>query len=80
MSYDPKSRKWIIVINNPLEKGFTHNVIIAILQLLSLAYWCLADEVSSTGTYHTHIFILSTSNVRFSTLKDKFPGAHLEKA
>lgn len=43
-------------------------------------YFCLADEISSTGTYHIHLFIYSSSPIRFSTLKDRFPIAHIEKA
>lgn len=40
----------------------------------------MADEVAATGTYHTHIFLYAPSPVRFSTLKNRFPTAHLEKA
>lgn len=42
----------------------------------------MADEIGADEhTLHTHLFLnLSPSNCRFSTLKSKFPGAHIEKA
>ncbi len=40
----------------------------------------MADEIATTGTYHTHIFIYSSSPIRFSTIKDRLPVAHIEKA
>ena len=42
-------------------------------------YFCLADEISTNGTPHTHIFIYSNSPIRFNTLKGRFPTAHIEK-
>lgn len=47
-----------------------------------MAYWCMADEIGEEEkTSLTHLFInLPPSNCRFSTLKNKFPGAHIEKA
>ena len=40
----------------------------------------MADETATTGTFHTHIFIYSKSPIRFSTVKNRFPTAHIEKA
>ena len=40
----------------------------------------MADEISTTGTYHTHIILLAPSPIRFSTIKNRFPTAHIEKA
>lgn len=47
-----------------------------------MCYWCMADEIGNgEHTHHTHLFInLAPSNCRFSTLKSKFPGVHIEKA
>lgn len=74
-----QSRKWQLTINNPLEKGYTHEVIKHnILTLKSLRYYCLSDEVAKI--HHTHIYILFRSPVRFSTLKRLFPEVHLEKS
>ena len=76
---DTQCRKWQITINNPLDKGFTHTKITEELQALkSLVYYCMADE--SGQTHHTHIFCAFSSAVRFSTLKARFPEAHLEAA
>ena len=70
MQNDVRSRKWLITINNPSEKGFNHNAIKAQLQLFkNCIYWCMSDEVGKEGdTYHTHIFICCSGAVRFSTL------------
>ncbi len=38
----------------------------------------MSDEIAST--HHTHIYIHCTSPVRFRTLKNKFPTAHIELA
>ena len=82
MSYakDTQSRKWMLVINNPEEHGLTIEMIIELLNLFHPDYFCLAAEISSTGTYHIHIFLYSTSPIRFSTVKNRFPTAHIEPA
>lgn len=81
MEKDTRSRKWQITINNPAGKGYTHEAIKAILHgLKGLTYWCMADEVGENGTYHTHIYICSNGAVRFSTLQNRFNGAHMEMA
>jgi cell division protein FtsA len=43
-------------------------------------YFCMADEIAQTGTYHTHIFMYSKSPIRFTTLKNRIPVAHIEKS
>lgn len=80
MANNSQSRKWALVINNPEKVGFTHEIIIEKLMQFVPTYFCLADEISDTGTYHTHVFLYSESPIRFSTLKNRFPIAHLEKA
>lgn len=80
---DPASRKWQLTFNNPQEHGWTHDKIKEVLSTFpAMAYWCMADEKGlEEETPHTHLFInLAPSNCRFSTLKNKFPGAHIEKA
>lgn len=79
MTRDSQSRKWQITINNPLEKGYTHEKIKEELsKLKSVLYYCMADEAGQT--HHTHIYVVFSSAVRFSTLKNKFKEAHLEIA
>ena len=49
---DTRSRKWQLTINNPIEKGFTHDKIKEILsEFSSLVYWCMSDEVGESGTF-----------------------------
>ena len=79
MGKDTQSRKWQLTINNPVEKGYTHDFIKSILSgLTSVIYWCMADEVGEQGTYHTHIYLQGRSAIRFSTLKRLFEPAHFE--
>lgn len=80
MANNAKSRKWSLVINNPLEAGLDHAAISELLHLFSPAYYCMADEIATTGTYHTHLFFYAPSAARFSTIKNRFPVAHIEKA
>ncbi|BAK43300.1 hypothetical protein [Eggerthella sp. YY7918] len=78
---DVQSRKWFFTFNNPAEHGDTHESVAGRFSELSLAYWCLGDEIGAeTGTYHTHGFIYSPSPIRFTRLKKLFPFAHIEKA
>ena len=80
MSYskDTQSRKWTLVINNPEEHGFTTERIIELLHLFNPDYFCMAEEIASSGTHHIHIFLYSHSPIRFGTVKNRFPTAHIE--
>lgn len=80
MSKNPKScRKWTLIINNPIEKGFSHEYIKSCLsQIKNIEYWCMCDEIGENGTYHTHIFLYRKGPVLFSTLKNLFPPAHIK--
>lgn len=79
---DTQSRKWQITINNPLDKGLTHDMIKEkISEMKSISYYCMADEVGGkTQTHHTHLYIYSSSAIRFSTIKRRFEAAHIELA
>lgn len=78
---DMQARKWQITLNNPADRGLTHEEIIKNLKdLKSIKYYCLADEIGlETGTPHTHIFVYC-SRLRFSTIKRMFPEGHIEQA
>ncbi len=81
MDKDTRSRKWQITINNPVEKGFTHERIKELLEeFTSLVYWCMSDEIGENGTYHTHIYMALSNASRFSTIQSKFEGGHFEMA
>lgn len=81
MAQDSQSRKYQITINNPLEKGLTHEEIKRRLgEMRSVIYFCLADEVGEEGTPHTHLYFVAKNPVRFGTVKRKFDTAHIEAA
>jgi len=82
MESNSQSRKWLITINQPLEKGYSHDKIKEILTgFKSLIYWCMSDEIGSEGQkFHTHIYIAFSSAVRFSTIKKNFEGGHFDIA
>lgn len=81
MAQNPQSRKWQITINNPDDKDFNHERIKEELnKLKSIIYWCFADEIGEEKTPHTHIYLVCSSPVRFSTLKNLFEAAHFERA
>ena len=75
-----KSRKYLLTINNPVDKGYTHNRINDIMSLFKYEYYCLCDEVGENGTPHTHIYFYCTNAVYFDTVKKRFPEAHIDKA
>lgn len=75
-----KSRKFLLVINNPEEHGLTEEIIKDIIASLNPDYACYSYEIGEQGTLHIHIFVYRKSTIRFSTLKKKFPTAHIESA
>lgn len=68
-----------LTINAPVEKGWTHEHILDVFRnnFKTLVYICMADEQGSM--YHTHIFVVFASRVRFSMVKRYFEEAHIEK-
>ena len=81
MARGKSSRKWQVTINNPTEHGFSHEVLKNILrECTSALYWCMCDEIGESGTPHTHIYIVFKNGVMFSTMQQRFYGAHLEMA
>ena len=79
---DMQRNAFQLTLNNPIEKGYDHHKIkeILITEFTTLRYFCMADEVGTTGTYHTHIYVYFNSRVRFSKVKKAFPEAHIEVA
>lgn len=72
-----QGRKCQLTINNPNEKGWSHEKIKEVLWLSpSIKYLCMADEQGQT--FHTHIFFAASSPIRFKTIKNRFPDAHIE--
>lgn len=79
---DTQHRAWLITINNPEDKGYTHENIKQKLDTLrTIDYMCMCNEIGGeTQTYHTHIYIHCTSGMRFSTIKNLFNEAHIDFA
>lgn len=75
---DKQSYMYQLTINNPIEKGYTHeNIKSKIIEnFKTITYFCMADEMGAT--FHTHIFVVFTSRVRWSMIKRYFPEAHIE--
>ena len=81
---DSQARNWLLTLNNPLapEHGYNHEYIIDVLtnKLKSIIYFNLADEVGiEEKTPHTHVYLVSKSPLRFSTIKKHFPKGRIEK-
>ena len=68
-----------LTINAPLEKGYSHEHIVEIIRsnFKTVIYFCMADEQGTM--FHTHIFIVFSSRVRFSMVKRYFSEAHIER-
>ncbi len=73
---------YLLTINNPKEYGFTHEVIkeTIIKGFSTITYFCMADEIGEQGTPHTHIYLVFSSRVRWSTVKKHFEVAHIDEA
>lgn len=76
-----KARKYQLTFNNPVQHGFTHAVIKTTLASFpGIQYWCMCDEIGEQGTPHTHLYLYSPNAILFSTLQQRFMGAHMETA
>lgn len=80
MNEQGMSRKWLLTINNPVEKGYTHDKLIEIMeQFKGVTYYCMSDEIGlETKTYHTHLFMYAPNGVRFSTIQKRIPNCHID--
>ena len=69
---DSMHRKYMITINDPFEKGYTHDFINNTLQtkFKSILYYCFAEEKGSR--HHIHIYTVFKNPVRFSQIKKVF--------
>lgn len=57
MAREAAYRKYQLTINNPLEHGFSHEVIKQILgEFKSFIYGCLGDEIGAQP--HTHVYVV----------------------
>jgi hypothetical protein len=76
--YDKQQKNFFLTLNNPLEYGYTHDVIIDAIhaKFKNTLYWCMCDEQGST--YHTHIYILLSKKKRWSAVQNAFKHSHIE--
>ena len=78
---EKKSRKYQLTFNNPNAHGFSHEVIkTTLVSFPGIQYWCMCDEIGEQGTPHTHLYLYSPNAILFSTLQQRFMGAHIEAA
>lgn len=78
---DSQAREYQLTINNPEEKDMGHEEIKKILYSFpTIMYWCLCDEIGEQKTPHTHVYLKVRNPIKFSTMKNKFPTAHIEKS
>ena len=78
----PRSRKWLVTINNPIEHGFDHSRIKAsVLDFPSLVYWCLCDEQGDEcETLHTHVYFVTENQLSHTQVDARFPSFHRDIA
>lgn len=76
-----QGRKWQLTINNPDQYSMSPEIIKQkVFTFNSILYFCFAYEIGlETKTKHVHIYLASDVPIRFSTLKKRFPSAHIER-
>lgn len=76
-----QSRRWNITINNPEEHSLSIEQLKKGLRLFQYKYFCFSKEIGEkTQTEHFHIYLETGGGLRFSTIKNRFPYAHIEMA
>lgn len=81
MPRKPSKRKFLLTINNPVDHGYTHERLQAILsEFPGVLYWCMCDEVGEQGTPHTHVYVAFKNSVMLETMIKRFYGAHIDPA
>ncbi len=72
-------RKYLLTFNNPADHGYSHEVIKTTLGTFSsCTYWCMCDEIGEQQTPHTHLFAAFKNPVEFTTMQQRFYGAHID--
>lgn len=77
----PESREYQLTIDNPKDHNFDLEKIKDIIHKgAKYRYFCMSAEQTKEGMYHIHFYIVFTNNVRWNTMKNKFPPAHIENS
>ena len=82
MDKDSQMRRVLFTINNPDEKGISAEEISRRLNtgVKNVEYFCFSKEIGEEEhTPHYHIYAVFKHPKRFSTLKNLFPEAHIDR-
>ena len=79
---DTRHRAYLLTINDPKNKeGCSHEELKEKIMLFNPIYYAMADEIGlKSKLYHTHIYFVANSGMRFSTVKARFPYARIDPA
>lgn len=69
-------RKYLLTIQHPVDNGYTYEMIKDIMASMKVDYFCMSDEIATTGTMHTHVFLWRRNGIRARTIQNKFSGVH----
>lgn len=77
-----RHRAFLLTINDPKTKeGCSHEELKEKIMLFNPLYYAMADEIGlESKLYHTHVYFIANSGMRFSTVKTRFPFAHIDPA
>lgn len=77
-----ESRAWLLTFNNPEEHAISLDILQEILENPKSAktrYWCMSEEIGlNEHTPHIHLYVHFQNPVAFTTIKNKFPSAHID--
>ncbi len=82
MDKDSQMRRVLFTINNPDAHNITEEEITKRLTtgITGIIYFCLSKEIGGKGHIpHYHIYAVFKNPKRFSTLKNLFPEAHIDR-
>ena len=75
---DIQRNKYFLTINSPDHYGYSHEKIKEISSgFKTFQYAAVVDEKGSN--LHTHVLLVFESRVRWSTIQDRFPHAHIDE-
>lgn len=74
---DERSRRWQLTENNPeyTKKECAERL----SSIAETRYVISCAEMGETGTKHIHAFVIFRNSIRLTSIKAKFPRAHLER-
>jgi hypothetical protein len=76
-----QSRKFLITWNDGKKNKLPpRESILETIRNLKPSYFCLSEEIATTGTHHYHIYLERSSAWRYKTILANFPGAHVDIA